>query len=197
MDFDIDGPINAVKECNVKALPPDPETNPRGRAITVEHTVFGKEQEAQRNLDPATARAWIVYNPAVKSPLGHPAGYEIDAAGNAASIIPESRFGENTSFTQRHFWATKYDPNQLYAAGWYPNQSTPEAKDNLFEYAKDNESIYKEDVVLWYTLGYTHITKPEDYPIMPAGRASVNFTPKGFFQKSPALGYAHVEKAGE
>jgi len=29
---------------------------------------------------------------------------------------------------------------------------------------------------------------------MPAGKMSVNFTPVGFFQKSPALGYAHIEK---
>jgi hypothetical protein len=29
---------------------------------------------------------------------------------------------------------------------------------------------------------------------MPAGKMAVNFTPVGFFQKSPALGYAHIEK---
>jgi Cu2+-containing amine oxidase len=38
------------------------------------------------------------------------------------------------------------------------------------------------------------VTKPEDYPIMPAGKVAVNFSPKGFFEKSPALGHANVEK---
>ena len=48
--------------------------------------------------------------------------------------------------------------------------------------------------MLWYSFGFTHVTRPEDYPIMPAGRVSVNFAPKAFFQKSPALGRATLEK---
>ena len=42
-------------------------------------------------------------------------------------------------------------------------------------------------------MGFTHITKPEDYPIMPAGHASVNFAPEGFFARSSALGHATLE----
>ena len=194
MDFDIDGTVNAVEECNTQLLPYDPETNPRGRAFTVARTVFGKEKQAERNLNPSTNRTWIVYNPAVKSPIGHYSGYEIEPDGNTISAIPEFRFGQESSFTQRHFWVTKYHPEQLYAAGKYPNQAPAGYKDDLFEYAKKNENIYKEDIVLWYSLGFTHITRPEDYPIMPAGKMAVNFTPVGFFQKSPALGYAHIEK---
>ena len=194
MDFDIDGPVNAVEECNTKLLPSYSQTNPRGRAFTIERTVFGKEREARRNLNLSTNRTWIVYNPTVKSPLGHNSGYEIQPAGNTISAIPEFRFGEESSFTQRHLWVTKYHPEQLYAAGKYPNQAPADYKDHLFEYSKKNENIYKEDVVVWYSLGFTHITRPEDYPIMPAGKVAVNFTPVGFFQKSPALGYAHIEK---
>jgi primary-amine oxidase len=194
MDFDIDGPVNAVEECNTKLLPYDPGTNPRGRAFTLERTVFGREKEARRNLNLSTNRTWIVYNPAVKSSIGHNSGYEIQPAGNTISAIPEFRFGEESSFTQRHLWVTKYHPEQLYAAGKYPNQAPADYQDHLSEYAKKNENIYKEDVVLWYSLGFTHITRPEDYPIMPAGKVAVNFRPVGFFQKSPALGYAHLEK---
>jgi len=194
MNFDIDGPVNAVEECNTKLLPYHPTANPRGRAFTVEHTVFGKEKQAERNLNLSTNRTWIVYNPTMKSPIGHYSGYEIEPAGNTVSAIPEYRFGEESSFTQRHFWVTKYHPEQLYAAGKYPNQAPADYKDDLFEYAKKNENIYKEDVVLWYSIGFTHITRPEDYPIMPAGNMSVKFTPVGFFEKSPALGYAHIEK---
>jgi len=196
MDFDIDGPVNAVKESNTKPLLFDAESNSKGRAFTVEQTVFGKEEEAERSIEPASNRMWIVYNPAVKSSLGHPAGYDIEPAGNTISALRPERFGEDTSFIQRHFWATRYNPEQLYSSGKYPNQAPEGYRDYLFEYAKDNESIYKEDVVLWYSLGFTHVTKPEDYPIMPAGKVSVNFSPKGFFEKSPALGHAHIEKAG-
>ena len=193
MDFDIDGPVNAAKECNVKSLPPDPQINPRGRAFTVEHTVFGTEKEAIRNLDPTANRTWMIYNPASRSELGHPAGYEVEPAGNTTSAFPAARFGEPSSFTQRHVWITRYDPAQLYAAGRYPNQA-PQGYDNgLFRYVQDDESVYKQDVVLWYSLGFTHVTRPEDYPIMPAGRTTVDFAPKGFFPRSPALGHATLE----
>ena len=193
MDFDIDGPTNAVEECDTVALPFDATINPRGRAFSQRRTVFGSEKEAERNCDAASNRVWVVYNPAVRSALGHFSGYEIEPAGNTISAIPEFRFGQDTSFTQRHFWATKYHPEELFAAGKYPNQAPENSTDNLFHYAEDNENIYAQDLVLWYSLGFTHFTKPEDYPIMPAARISVNFAPHGFFTHSPALGYATIE----
>jgi len=193
MDFDIDGPTNAVEECDTVALPRDAAANPRGRAFTLRRTVFGREQEAERNCNAASNRVWVVYNPGVQSGLGHFSGYEIEPEGNTISAIPEFRFGQDASFTQRHFWATKYHPDELYAAGKYPNQAPENSRDNLFHYAADNENIYAEDIVLWYSLGFTHVTRPEDYPIMPAARIAVNFAPRGFFTHSPALGYATTE----
>lgn len=49
MDFDIDGPVNAVEECNTRLLSFHTIANPKGRAFTVERTVFGKEKQAERN----------------------------------------------------------------------------------------------------------------------------------------------------
>jgi primary-amine oxidase len=193
MDFDIDGTNNAVEERDIAALAQDPAANPRGRAFTVRRTVFAREREAERNCDSSSNRVWVVYNPEVKSALGHFSGYEIDPQGNTVSAIPESRFGQAASFTQRHFWATRYHPTELYAAGKYPNQAPIDSTDNLYHYANDNEDIYNQDVVLWYSLGLTHIPRPEDYPIMPPAHVAVNFTPCAFFTKSPALGYATIE----
>ena len=193
MDFDIDGTTNAVEECDTAALPFDAATNPRGRALTLRRTVFGRELEAERNCDAASNRVWVVYNPGVKSALGHFAGYEIQPVGNTISAISELRFGQDTSFTQRHLWVTKFHPEEFYAAGKYPNQAPETSTDHLFHYAADNENIYADDVVLWYSLGFTHITKPEDYPFMPAARIAVNFAPHGFFTRSPALGHATIE----
>jgi primary-amine oxidase len=193
MDFDIDGPTNAVEECDTAALPVEAASNPRGRAFTLRRTVFGREQEAERSCNAASNRVWVVYNPGVKSALGHFSGYEIEPTGNTLSAIPEFRFGQGASFTQRHCGATTYHPAELYAAGKYPNQHSENSQDNLFHYAANNENIYAEDVVLWYSLGFTHVTKPEDYPIMPAARIAVNFAPHGFFARSPSLSYGTIE----
>jgi primary-amine oxidase len=193
MDFDIDGPVNAIKECSTKALPEDPVTNPNGRAFMGVHKIIGTEKEATSDIDMASNRTWVIYNPAVKSSLGHPAGYEIVPGPNTATMMPKSRSAENVGFTSNHFWATQFKKEELYAAGTYVNQSDREYRDVLPSYAGD-ESVYKQDVVTWYNVGYSHVTKPEDFPIMPAGRVSVHFAPKAFFVKSPSLGYATAEE---
>ncbi|HTU68975.1 MAG TPA: hypothetical protein VMF11_01535 [Candidatus Baltobacteraceae bacterium] len=193
LDFDIDGTANAVEEYNVKRLPPNPKTNPAGRALSVTRTVFGTSREACRMLNDQTNRSWVVYNPSKRSQIGHFAGYEIEAITNTFSSIPGYRYGEPTSFVQRHFWVTPYDARQFYAAGWYPNQHPEDYGDSLVRYA-DDRSIYDKDVVVWYSLGFTHVTRPEDFPIMPSERVGVNFKPRGFFAKSPALGYARLDQ---
>ncbi|MBC8010637.1 MAG: hypothetical protein H7067_11140 [Burkholderiales bacterium] len=194
MDFDVDGPVNAIKECETRALPFDAVTNPQGRAFVAAHTIFAKEKDAARDLSVADNRSWVVYNPASKSPLGHPAGYEIVPGPNTSTMMPASRAEENVSFTRHHFWATRFAAQEMHAAGTYPNQAGADYHEHLAFFAGD-EGIYKEDVVAWYNLGFNHVTKPEDYPIMPAGKVSVTFAPKGFFIKSPALGYATIEEA--
>ncbi|HEY1429118.1 MAG TPA: hypothetical protein VGF18_06065, partial [Candidatus Tumulicola sp.] len=176
---------------NVVRPPADPQTNPAGRALTVARTVFGTSRDAVRELSESTSRSWVVYNPARRSDIGHFSGYEIDPGSNTFSSIPASRYGEPSSFVQRHLWITQYDERQLYAAGWYPNQHPKEYSDDLFHYAGE-KSVYDRDVVVWYSLGFTHVTRPEDFPIMPAERIGVTFRPRGFFARNPALGYARL-----
>lgn len=193
LDFDTDGPSNAVKEVNVRSLPFDAEANPAGRAFTVETTIFGKEKEATRHLNPASNRSWAIFNPDSQSPLGHFAGYQIHPMSNTATSLPRKRYGDATSFTQYHFWATAYHPDELYATGAYPSQAPRDYTDHLARYVANNEAIYKQDVVVWYSLGITHIVAPEDFPLMPCVKAGVNFVPAGFFAKSPALKHTKTE----
>ena len=191
LDFDIDGTSNAVAEQNVGGVAQDPKTNPAGDALLAKTTVFKNARDAARLLD--EGRTWIVFNPSKLSPLGHASGFEIQPRDNTISAIPASRYGEPSSFVQRHFWATKYDAEQLYAAGKYPNQHPDDYHDDLVHYAGD-ESVYDDDVVVWYSMGFTHVTRPEDFPIMPAETLAVDFKPHAFFKKSPALPYARTDR---
>jgi len=40
--------------------------------------------------------------------------------------------------------------------------------------------------VLWYTMGFRHITKPEDFPILPTLWHEVTLTPAYFFDRDPS-----------
>ena len=50
--------------------------------------------------------------------------------------------------------------------------------------------LTKQDVVVWYTTGYTHVARPEDSPVMPAETIGFRLVPRGFFARNPALDVA-------
>ena len=78
-----------------------------------------------------------------------------------------------------------YSPDELYAAGEFQNLGRD--NEGLPSWTRANRSIANADVVLWYTLGITHIPRPEDWPYMPAHRGSFRLPPTSFFARNPAL----------
>ena len=54
-------------------------------------------------------------------------------------------------------------------------------------WTRRDRPIADRDVVLWYTLGITHVPRPEDWPVMPVHRAGFKLAPFGFFSKNPLL----------
>ena len=68
-----------------------------------------------------------------------------------------------------------------------PPAVTTAAPNNVLTWARDNERIQNEDVVVWHTFGVTHVARPEDFPVMPTAHASVRLIPKGFFNRNPGL----------
>ena len=53
-----------------------------------------------------------------------------------------------------------------------------------------NRPIENTDVVLWYVFGIHHITRVEDWPVMPVDTVSFWLKPFGFFDRNPALDVA-------
>jgi len=137
-------------------------------------------------MDMEAARVWAVVNPSSKNSLGYSRAFALVPGGNSLPYIGlESPVRKRAGFVNNHFWATHYDRTELYAAGDYPNQSKPGG--GLPEYSANNESIANTDVVAWYTLGLTHIPRPEEWPIMPVTHLGFKMIPVGFFDRNPAL----------
>jgi primary-amine oxidase len=82
-------------------------------------------------------------------------------------------------------WVTPNHPEERWPAGEFVNQST--ADTGLGEWTKADRSIENTDVVLWYVFGIHHITRPEDWPVMPVDVVSFWLKPYGFFDRNPAL----------
>lgn len=185
LDFDVDGTNNSVMEMNTFALPPGKQ-NAYGNGFAMRETVLRREAEARRSMDMASARVWSVVNPAIKNSLGHNTGFILVPGVNSLPYVtPESSVRKRAGFINHHFWATRYNALEMFAAGNYPNQSR--GGDGLPQFVVNNETIENQDVVLWYTLGVTHIPRPEEWAVMPVTHVGFKLLPAGFFSRNPAL----------
>ncbi|OUL24876.1 primary-amine oxidase [Nostoc sp. 106C] len=185
LDMDVDGQANSVMEMNVKALPMD-EKNPLGNAIAVTDTPLTTETAAVRDLDMKHSREWMIVNENRKNTLGTAPGYMLMPGGNSVFFpVKEAQISQKAGFATHNVWVTKYQPDELYAGGDYPNQTQP--GQGLPKYIANNEPLTGEDIVLWYTMGVTHIPRPEDWPVMPTHRVGFKLVPRAFFSRNPAI----------
>ena len=184
-DMAVDGERNAVSEVNFAAEPMG-AANPHGNAVRITETPLKSEQAAQRTMDLAAARYWKVSNPEKRNRLGRPVAYKLVPGANALPFLdPQSPVGKRAAFMFRHFWATRYAPDELYPTGWYPNQHP--GGDGLPLWTAADRSLEGENVVVWYTLNYHHLPRPEDWPVQPVVYAGFHWMPEGFFEANPAL----------
>jgi primary-amine oxidase len=186
LDMDVDGPgRNSVVEINSEGLPAGP-ANPVKNALLMQETLFHREQEAQRSVNMPSSRTWKVINPSVRNALNQPSGYMLVPGENAVPYELDGSFlRTNAAFVNHHLWVTQYDPAEFYAAGEYVNLGA--AGQGLPKWTSANRPIENRDIVLWYTLGITHLPRVEDWPVMSVHRAGFKLVPAGFFSRNPAL----------
>jgi primary-amine oxidase len=185
LDFDVDGTGNSVHEMNTRAQAGGPG-NPSLNGIIMEETRLASEAAAQRQMNMAAARTWSIVNPTAQNALGHRTSYILVPAVNSIPYVaPTSQVRRRAGFVNQHFWATRYNADQMYAGGAYPNQSLGGA--GLSKWVANNESLTNQDVVVWYTMGVTHIPRPEEWPVMPVTHVGFKMIPGGFFSRNPAL----------
>jgi primary-amine oxidase len=185
LDMDVDGPRNSVIETNARAIPVGP-ANPHGNAFAIEQRLFTSERSAARDASMAASRTWTVINPAVRNTLGGPTGYVLVPGEVAVPYLARSAAArKRAGFVEHQFWVTRAKPDEIYAAGDYPNQGA--AGEGLPRWIADDEAIDSSDVVVWHTLGLTHVPRPEEWPVMPVTRAGFMLRPSGFFSANPAL----------
>ena len=174
LDMDVDGPANSVVEMNTeRAAEGD-------KAIATVDTPLRRELEAKRQVNQASNRVWRVFNPATK------AGYMLIPGENAIPYAsPTSWIRRRAGFLDAQFWVTPFDTEERYPAGNYVYQS--KGGEGLPAWTKQDRPLTSQDLVLWYTLGVTHIPRPEEWPVMPVHEAGFQLAPSGFFRSNPAL----------
>jgi len=190
LDFDIDGTRNAVMENDVeRAAGPGTNGTAMGASASIEvvHTVLGSAVKARRDMGHGMSRTWTIYNPSARNASSRPAGYTLMPMDNTATVLGRSLERGPLAFVFHHVWLTPQRDGQFYAAGAFPNQAKSGYDDTLYSYA-DGSSVYDTDIVLWYSMGHTHVTRPEDFPMMTTRKLSVIFQPDGYFERNAVFG---------
>ncbi|MER2192349.1 MAG: primary-amine oxidase [Solibacillus sp.] len=194
LDTMLDGVKNSVVETETYAEPEGPN-NPHSNAFYPVSRIFETELEAVRQMDFATQRTWKIINKNSKNFVNQPVGYKIMPGENCLPYAHDSASViKRAGFLKNHLYVSQFDRDELYASGSYPNQH--KGGDGLSKYVEKNRAIDDEDIVVWYTMGHHHITRPEDWPVMPTAYINFNLKPVGFFDRNPAIDVPRSAKMG-
>lgn len=185
LDMAVDGERNRVVEVDTVALPVGPD-NPHGNAFTLRESVLASEQGAQRNVDFNAARFWKIESAERRNALGQPTAYKLVPLSPVPVFSsPQASVTKRAAFMTRQLWVTAYHPDELHAAGRYPNQSA--GGDGLPAWTAADRPLVDTDIVVWHSFGLHHIPRPEDFPVQPVTTAGFALHPAGFFTENPAL----------
>ena len=185
LDLDVDGESNTVHMTESEALPTSAD-NPDGLAIVQRSTPLLTEEEGKQDYDWNTQRAWKVVNPGMRNGLGAPVAYKLVPGGCFPAMMdPSSRVFRRAQAIGHTLWVTPYSEDERWPCGEFPVQAEVDA--GLPAWTEQNRPIENTDVVLWYVFGLHHVTRPEEWPVMPVDTVSFWLKPSGFFDRNPAL----------
>ncbi len=184
LDFDVDGPKNTllVDEILTQRAP----KGPRKSLWATRTRTVKKESEGKLNMSMHRPTIWRVANPESTKVAGQPVSYELHPGHSAMSMLSREDFPQKRgAFSEFMLWTTAYDARERWAGGDFPNQSP--GGEGLPMWTAKNRTVDQSDLVLWYTLGFHHVVRAEDWPVMPTSRHGFELRPFDFFYGNPAL----------
>jgi primary-amine oxidase len=185
LDFDVDGTGNTLVR---DVFVPNNTADAGGRKSfwTIKTQRFLKEGPVVLDHMAAAGQTIRVMNPTTKNGLKQSPSLWLNAHHDAQSILdPTDPPQGRAQFSANQFWLTRQKPNELWASGLYPNLNPKD--EGLPMFVADNEDAAAQDIVVWYTMGFRHVTRPEDFPILPTFWHEMTIRPAFFFDKDPGM----------
>lgn len=176
-------------------MPPDPTTNPHATGYTTTDTLV--THSSGLSLSSATNRTFKITNPNIRNRInGAPIAYKIIAPEFQKILsAPESYNYKRAEFADQNIYVTQYRDRELYAGGWYTNQSR--GGTGVRSWAERNDDIAGgadgsagTDLVVFVQFGINHIPRIEDFPVMPCEKIAVHLKPVNFFERNPGIDIA-------
>ena len=134
-------------------------------------------------------------NTNVTNGLGTHPSYKLVPGGAIPPMFdPQSPVLQRANVIGHTLWVTPNSSRRALARRGI-RQPVDRPTPGLGEWTKADRSIENTDIVLWYVFGLHHITRPEDWPVMPVDVVSFWLKPFGFFDRNPALDVAAIPDA--
>lgn len=192
----IDGLQNTVIESDIVPLnaPTGSETNFAGNGFVSQDKVL--DQETGRPYDLSKERRWRIINSGRKHyASGKDVGYSIGLKGAVAPMMmqPDSWAAKRGSFLDNTLWVCRdvegnnSGSERIWPSGKYVPQSRTTPEDSIGQWVRGKKDTVDEDILVYVTMGTTHIPRPEDWPVMPVEHLSVTFKPNSFFKVNPSM----------
>jgi hypothetical protein len=176
----VDGLLNSVIETDV--LPATAgygsAENFAGNAFQIHDRVLRRADEGAREWDASADRRWRIVNAGRRHHAsGQLTGYSIGVKGGATVALPrpEGWVGRRATFAHNTLWVVREkedarEGGRMWPSGKYVPQAREEPADSLARWVRDDgdAKIENEDVLVYVTIGTTHIPRPEDWPVYVA-----------------------------
>eukprot|EP00128_Syssomonas_multiformis_P002670 Colp12_sorted_trinity150504_noHs@12548 len=187
IDLDVDGMDNSFIVQSLERT----ELNGEGAGLRKgiwesKERLITAEENAKFTAGTKKPTVWKFASASHTSYLGNPTAYEIKAAGLATLMSAHDPVEYRGRFIEHQLWVTQYHEDELYAGGQYPNQGE-QHDDGLAVWTAQNRSLVATDLVAWVNIGFHHITRQEDFPVLPVSYYHFDIKPYDFFPRSPAI----------
>jgi primary-amine oxidase len=186
LDLDVDGVNNSLMVD--KLVPYKLPDSAQGRhwIWAMKPEMIKNEGDAKMNVSLEHPAMWRFANESVKNSLGQSTSFEIMPGETGISLLPSTEWPQKRAgFSGHSLWVTPYDQGERYVSGVYVMGSKGE--DGLTEWVKKNRNIMNTDIVAWYTVGFHHVPRAEDWPQMPVMWHTFSLRPFQFLNKNPAM----------
>jgi primary-amine oxidase len=185
LDLDVDGPVNSFQRDRL-VTERLPEAHPRRSVWVVVEETLAREHDARLDMDMHRPALWRVVSNGARNHVGYTTSYQLAPGHNVHTLLSADDYPRRRAgFIDYHLWVTPYSADEQFAAGMYPTLSKP--GEGLPQWTSGNRGIEDRDIVLWYTMGMYHVTRAEDWPVMPVAWHSFELRPFDFFNGNPAM----------
>lgn len=182
IDMDVDGTGNRLVEDRFGVRRLNGE-GPRKSLWQVETRPVGTEGPITTPLNAAQFR---IESAGKTNRLGYRTSYQLMPGHSDVSLLAkDDPIQLRAGFSGYTLWASAYAKDEKYAAGLYPNQNAD--VDGLPKWVAAKRPIEDRDLVMWYTVGFRHVPRAEDWPVMPGLWHGFRLRPFNFFDRNPAL----------